>query len=280
MKILLAIDGSTYSRWATETLLSVPWAERPEVIVLHVVDVAAVPESLVAPQAAEAYRAAVAAETTLREKAGRRLVAHVAARLKKRCGAVRSIVESGRAAEVIVDRAKQEAADVIVVGARGVGNVRRFLLGSVSARVVSHAPCSVLVVKRGVRAVRRVLLGADGSKASQRAAERLAAWFVPGSVHVDALCVWEYPIHPHPSGAVERMVAERYCRVLERAGMACRPQWVMGHPVHQLVAVAAKKRADLVVVGARGLSRVRRVLLGGVSDQIVTHSRGSVLVVR
>ena len=92
--------------------------------------------------------------------------------------------------------------------------------------------------------------------------------------------MWEYPIHPHPASAVERMVDERYCRDLARAGMACKPQWVMGHPAHQLVAVAAKKRVDLVVVGSRGLSRVRRLLLGGVSDQIVTHSRGSVLVVR
>jgi nucleotide-binding universal stress UspA family protein len=280
MKIVLAIDGSTYSRWATEALLGVPWAERPEVIVLHVVDVAAVPESLVAPQTVEAYRSAVTAETTSREKVGRRLVAQVAARLKKRCGPVRSIVENGRAADVIVDCARREAADLIVVGARGVSNVRRFLLGSVSARVVSRAPCSVLVVKRGGRAVRRVLLAADGSKASQRAAQFLTKAFASGSLHVDALYVWEYPIHPHPAGAVERMVDERYCRDLARAGMACRPQWVMGHPVHQLVAVAAKKRVDLVVVGSRGLSRVRRLLLGSVSDQVVTHSRRSVLVVR
>jgi nucleotide-binding universal stress UspA family protein len=47
-----------------------------------------------------------------------------------------------------------------------------------------------------------------------------------------------------------------------------------------LVAAASRTRADLVVVGSRGLSRVRRLLLGGVSDRIVTHSRGSVLVVR
>jgi nucleotide-binding universal stress UspA family protein len=92
--------------------------------------------------------------------------------------------------------------------------------------------------------------------------------------------VWEYPVHPHPAGAVERMVDERYCRGLARGGMACRSQWVMGNPAEQLVAIAARKRADLVVVGSRGLSRVRRFLLGGVSDQIVTHSRGSVLVVR
>ncbi|HET8760149.1 MAG TPA: universal stress protein [Nitrospiria bacterium] len=280
MKILLAVDGSRYSRWATETLLSVPWVKRPDVVVLHVVDVGTIPEVLVAPQAAEAYRAVVAADTASRERTGKRLVARVAARLKTRCRTVTAVVANGRAADVIVDRARREAADLIVVGARGVGNVRRFLLGSVSARVVSHAPCSVLVVKRGGRAVRRVVLGADGSKASERAARRLAAWVAPGAVTVGAVYVWEYPVHPHPAGAVERMVDERYCRALKRAGIACRPQWVMGHPAERLVAIAARKRADLLVVGARGLSAVRRFLLGGVSNHIATHSHGSVLVVR
>jgi nucleotide-binding universal stress UspA family protein len=280
MKILLAVDGSTYSRWATEAVLSVPWAKRPDVVVLHVVDVAALPEVLVAPQTAEAYRAVLRAEAASLERDGKRLLAQVAARLKKRCASVRTVLETGRAADGIVDRARREAADLIVVGARGVGNVRRFLLGSVSARVVSHAPCAVLVVKRSARAVRRVLLGADGSKASERAARRLAAWLAPGAVRVDALYVWEYPVHPHPAGAVERMVEERYCRGLTRAGTTCAPRWVMGHPADQLVAAASRTRADLVVVGSRGLSRVRRLLLGGVSDRIVTHSRGSVLVVR
>lgn len=280
MKIVLAVDGSAYSRWATEAVLSVPWAERPDVVVLHAVDVAALPEAFIAPRTAEAYRAVLSAETASRERTGKRLVARVAARLKKRCRSVKAAVETGRAADVIVDRARREAADLIVVGARGVGNVRRFLLGSVSARVVSHGPCAVLVVKRSTRAVRRVLLGADGSRASERAARRLAEWFAPGTVTVDALYVWEYPVHPHPAGAVERMVEERYCRGLARAGLTCRPRWVMGHPAERLDAAASRARADLVVVGSRGLSRVRRLLLGGVSDRIVTHSRGSVLVVR
>jgi nucleotide-binding universal stress UspA family protein len=280
MKVVLAVDGSRYSRWATDAVLSIPWAARPDVVVLHVVDVARIPEVLVAPQTADAYRAVLNAETASRERAGKLLVAQVAARLKKRCRSVRAVVETGRAADVIVDRARREVADLVVVGARGVGNVRRFLLGSASARVVGHALCSVLVVKRSARAVRRILLGVDGSKASERAARYLAEWFAPGGVTVEALYVWEYPVHPHPSGAVERMVEERYCRGLVRAGIACKSRWVMGHPADQLDAVASRTRADLLVVGSRGLSRVRRLLLGGVSDQIATHSRSSVLVVR
>jgi len=49
-------------------------------------------------------------------------------------------------AAALLDVARREAADLIVVGSRGLGEVQRFLRGSVSARVATHAPMSVLVV--------------------------------------------------------------------------------------------------------------------------------------
>jgi nucleotide-binding universal stress UspA family protein len=55
------------------------------------------------------------------------------------------IVELGAVAETIIEVAEREGADLIVMGARGVGAGRRFLLGSVSDRVVHHAHCPVTV---------------------------------------------------------------------------------------------------------------------------------------
>jgi nucleotide-binding universal stress UspA family protein len=49
-------------------------------------------------------------------------------------------------AAAIIDVAEREGADLVVVGSRGLGDVRRFLRGSVSARVAVHAPMSVLIV--------------------------------------------------------------------------------------------------------------------------------------
>ena len=51
-------------------------------------------------------------------------------------------------ATAIIDVAEREGADLVVVGSRGLGEVRRFLRGSVSARVAVHAPMSVLIVHR------------------------------------------------------------------------------------------------------------------------------------
>jgi len=53
----------------------------------------------------------------------------------------------GDPAEVIIDVAQEEGADLIVVGARGLSSLQRFLLGSVSSKLSHHAPTSVMVVR-------------------------------------------------------------------------------------------------------------------------------------
>ncbi len=60
------------------------------------------------------------------------------------------LLREGDPAEEIVNAAKEGGYDLIVVGHRGLSPVRAFLLGSVSNRVVAHAPCSVLVVRPGL----------------------------------------------------------------------------------------------------------------------------------
>jgi nucleotide-binding universal stress UspA family protein len=56
-------------------------------------------------------------------------------------------VELGKASESLCEAASQLGVDLVVVGARGLGAGERFLLGSVSDRVVHHAPCPVMVVR-------------------------------------------------------------------------------------------------------------------------------------
>ena len=56
--------------------------------------------------------------------------------------------ESPSPADAIVEYAEKNGIDLIVIGNKGAGAVERFLIGSVSSKVVSHAPCSVMVVKK------------------------------------------------------------------------------------------------------------------------------------
>jgi len=57
------------------------------------------------------------------------------------------VLKDGDPADAILFAAATHAPDLIIVGRRGVSGIKRFLLGSVSSRVVSHAECDVLVVK-------------------------------------------------------------------------------------------------------------------------------------
>jgi nucleotide-binding universal stress UspA family protein len=60
----------------------------------------------------------------------------------------------GDPAEVIIQVANEQQADLIVVGSSGLTDIRRFLLGSVSNKVSHHAPCSVMIVRRARNGVR------------------------------------------------------------------------------------------------------------------------------
>jgi nucleotide-binding universal stress UspA family protein len=61
---------------------------------------------------------------------------------------VETHARKGQPAEVIIDVANQEHADLIVVGSRGLTGIKRYLLGSVSSKVSEHAPCNVMIVRR------------------------------------------------------------------------------------------------------------------------------------
>ena len=81
------------------------------------------------------------------KEAGRRLVEQSVRKLVKAGFTAEAVCQLGKPAEVIMKVASKHRADLIVMGAQGLGAIARFLLGSVSTRVVQHANCSVLVVR-------------------------------------------------------------------------------------------------------------------------------------
>lgn len=60
---------------------------------------------------------------------------------------VSTLVEEGRAGEVVCDLARTRGVDAIIIASHGITAMKHFLLGSVAEKVVRHAPCSVLVVR-------------------------------------------------------------------------------------------------------------------------------------
>ena len=79
--------------------------------------------------------------------AGRRLVEQSVRKLIKAGFTAEPLCQFGNPAEKIIKAASKQHADLIVMGAKGLAAIDRFLLGSVSTRVVQHSSCSVLVVR-------------------------------------------------------------------------------------------------------------------------------------
>ena len=147
MKILLAIDGSSCSKKATETLVSHYRPQDAEVVVMNVVESAQLmPVTYglgTGPVFAENY---LAIEQTWRAEA-EKLVADVAAQLEAAGFKTTTRVEDGDARERILDYAQKWRADLILLGSHGWKGLDRFLLGSVSEAVARQAKCSVEIVR-------------------------------------------------------------------------------------------------------------------------------------
>ena len=148
MKILVATDGSDFSKAAIDILADV--ITKPENTSLKIVSVFERPT----PIAAEPF--AISAEYyNAMEEMGRKHTKECSEQAETQIRALfpnavldlTSEVIIGSPQRVIVETARKWGADLIVVGSHGYGFWSRLMLGSVSNSVVHHAPCSVLVVR-------------------------------------------------------------------------------------------------------------------------------------
>jgi nucleotide-binding universal stress UspA family protein len=145
MRILLAVDGSPCSLQAIEEVSRRPWPAGSQILVLnsYEVPVPVTPEGwLLPPEHFDELDRSVKKQAT-------EIVKKAVQTLRPRLPEVtiEGQVVPGSPRAVILDEAKSWKADLIVVGSHGYRAWERFLMGSVSQAVVSHAKCSVEVVR-------------------------------------------------------------------------------------------------------------------------------------
>ena len=295
MRILIAVDGSTPSELARDLAVNIPWPPASTLRVIVALDIGG------ALFGAPWYAAAPANADELEERYLRELDDYAAETARKLDAPGRSVewaVVRGRAATAIVDEARRFGADLIIVGSRGHGALEAMLIGSVSAEVVDHATCPVLVARGG--RFGSTLLADDGSAGARAAAEKVARWPIFAASKVRVLSVaprrtpW-VPVFPtkYAAGEAEaaregsleaieahRRIAEDAVARMRRAGLSAAPDVRSGDAAHEIVAVAREVAADLVVVGTRGHTGLARLVLGSVARNVLHHAPCSVLVVR
>lgn len=293
MKILCAIDGSRYSRCAFQALPYLEIGADSSVTLLHVVNT---DQLKVNKRLSQEANQAIAKALVMAEAGGHTLLTRFEKGSPAQWGGVQSQVVKGRPVAAITRFARRHGCDLIVIGCRGLTEFRSFLLGSVSRRVLTEAPCSVLVIKRRVKSLQNILIGVDGSKDARAAVELLLR--LRPSKDINATVVSIVPPLPLEADAVpdgllrvvddvrrplEKQayeIAEQSAERMRRAGAKATACAVHGHVGRELVELARLSKADLIVVGSRGLTGSSRYLLGSVSETVVKYADCPVLIFR
>jgi len=282
VKIIAAVDGSKYGRWALEWIARVPFKNAPDVTALHVVDIVALKAPFMIQPAVAGTAHILGKEISRLVQFGKKVTADSAALLSKLRLRGKAQTVKGAAAPTILQSAPGPQG-LMVVGSRGLTGIDRFLLGSVSTRVTTHATCSTMVVKQPPRPLRRLLFATDGSKPAEKALRFMMRELNPAKDGrpPEIVVLHVTPMLPFPElkAAGQAIVADAADQ-LRKAGYRTTEIVQMGDPADQIMKVAGRQNADLIVTGAKGLGAIARFLMGSVSTKLVQHSTRSVLIVR
>lgn len=264
-RLLLATEHSEYDIGAEDMALAL--AQRCQLPLTTVLPLVSNPEyESLAPQiAARAEQDAAIKIAQLREQA---LAVGVTIDLRLRRGE-----EPYRE---IVDEAKEQGSDVIIIRRRGKrGLLANLLVGEMVSKVVAHAPCHVLIVPREARMwSQRVLVAAEPTD--------LGRQIFATALAVAAQC--GLPLHLVSVVATEglRPQADAFVAdVLKQAqqdGVVVQGEVRVGKPFTEILASRAASQSDLIVMGSRSDSRIGRALIGGVAQKVMGLSEHPVLV--
>jgi len=227
----------------------------------------------------------------------RRVGQRAARILRPRWPAVKTMVVQGDPRVEIVHEAEQTRADMVALGARGLGPLTRLLVGSTSLAAARYAPCAVAIIRGRPRKVRHVLVAVDDSSGCRAALQFLSTFDLVRGRRLSLVHVLP-PAVAHGAGRTllqrgRPAGADRRGRRMDVGAMLAAAAakfpnarhpietWVTGgDPAREIVRRAHDRDVDLVVLGARGLRTLGRLLLGSVSETVLHRAGRPVLIVR
>jgi nucleotide-binding universal stress UspA family protein len=236
-------------------------------------------------------------EELLQEPEARAELQRIADRLRA-CDVSASVQISttllGSPAEVIVDTAQREGAQIIVMSTHGRTGLGRWLYGSVAEQVLRLAPIPVLLVPAISNRVwptdhpPRVLLTLDGSDAAARAIAPVTEWARALSAEVTLVRVQPssgaeaaaYMYEDRPAEQREAVQSlETAAAHLRHAGIHATLSTPTGHPAQCIAEVARERDVDIIAMATHGRSGVSRVVLGSVATETLQRAAVPMLLI-
>ncbi len=179
--------------------------------------------------------------------------------------------------QAIVDEAADRKADMIIIGRRGRSGLMKVLMGSVAARVISHAPCKVLVVPRAAKIeCRNILVATDGSSHSAAAASEAIGIAKRCGSSIIALS----SVHSEQELPEARANVDQVVEMAQKEGIPVEALTPIGRSHNAIVETAGGRGVDLIVMGTYGKTGLKKLLMGSSTEKVIGHASCGVLVVR
>ncbi len=266
-KLLLSTDGTIACEGAVREAINLSKTCGSKLLIISVAEIPEFPEFIETPKMAEKLEADT-----------RRHLESLKERVGKEGVSCEIIVHSGiEPYQHIVDEAAKNNVEMIIMGTRGRTGLPRLMMGSVTAKVIGHAPCKVLVVPKDARlALEKILVATDGSIYSELASREAISIskHSGGSLVVLSVAKRDENI-PAAKGSVDRVR-----QIAEKEGIKVEVMTLKGDPYEIIVKTAEQRDAGLIVVGSHGRTGIEKLLMGSVTERVIGHAGCSVLVVR
>lgn len=163
---------------------------------------------------------------------------------------------------------------MILIGKRGeAADFAKGHLGSNVERVIRAARKPVLVASRAFRPIERLLVAYDGGPSAKRAIEHVASSPLYAGVHVTVATVGS------PSGAVSQGLNEARAALLA-VGIEAETRTLAGEPDQVLGRLIEAEGFDMLVMGAHGQSRIRALIIGSITSEMIRSCRVPVMLIR
>jgi nucleotide-binding universal stress UspA family protein len=284
-KLLLSIDGSAFSEGAIGEAIRLARKCSNRLAAISVIETNAELEAI-APQVTE--KAA---------KSAREHLEAVQARAKKEGVECDIITRAGEDSyNYIVDEAVKRRSTMIIMGRRGRSGLKRLMMGSVTSRVIGHAPCNVLVVPKAARVeFKSLVVATDGSKYSMAAASEAIGLAKQNKSDLTVISVVpselmtptdiDFTMNQKELIADKEMQeAEKNVKAVKEAaqkeGVAVKALVMSGRPADAIIEIARDKNADLIVLGSHGRTGLEKLLMGSVTERVIVLAPCAVLVAK
>lgn len=291
MRVLIGYDGSIYADVAIEDLRRAALPEKAEALVVSVGEEPIVPpfisdESVdkvfisertiaIANHASAHISEGLASARDHAEAAGRQLESYFPN------WRVRTMAVGGSPAIELIQKAREWAAHLLVVGSQGRSAVGRLLFGSVSLEVATDAPCSVRIGRAldpEADDARRIIVGLDGSEGSDRAIKQVLKRGWPKGSELRIIAVED---GKSLLKTAEMMAAsDEPIELAEAPGLKVFAAIKKGDPASILIEEAREWNAHCIFIDAGGFSSTSNGSGNNVSTRLATNAECSVEIVR